>query len=604
MKQIHTFHVVERGARHVQEDLQLQDSAFSENAEITDNSSKYIGKYCIAVISDGHGSPQYFRSDRGSKFACQAAKEVFNVVMRNAKDITSHKNQANLKKLIYQYWQNFVERDLKQEPFTQEEFEKIQQKMQNADSRDIKKIQSYLNKYQQGDFLQKAYGCTLIAVLLCEKYTIAVQIGDGMCVAFYPDGSCNNPIPIDNKCMANQTSSLCDLNIDDCRIYIFEKEPIAVFVASDGIDDSFGNGEGLYNFYREICIKFAENGETYKDTLQQRLYGISKLKSKDDISIAGIYNLDQLVKLKDVFKKMYERGKKQIQLDELQDNQYGVSDYSLNTARSTMEKFEKAKNENQKDISLTEKIINILNTDIKDILNWLRNNDIPLRSEERVAKINQISDKIKKTEDDIQAREAELNNLRKQLSNLKINYQKISEKHKKIEEDKIKLGQNNDKLEKLKREKKENDTEYEEAKKVFERLSKEKIKGIRESEKLKIDIQNLTDEINQPLQKPTDAKPKEETDQNMLEKEQNRLDEGMPGKIDSPDNELDVSRKTVDEDYQKFSEKTISHVSPETSEQHSITENKSTMYQEIVSAPQSGEELMEVANSLIVEETK
>lgn len=496
MEHIRAFHVVELGARHAKENLPLQDAAFSENSEISDITSKYTGKYAIAIISDGHGSPQYFRSDRGSKFAYTAAVKAFTTMMSKASDITTPKNQANLKKLIYQNWFDLVKENSQQEPFTEEEFGKLKQKQLLADSKDKAKIQTYLKNYHDGKAIQKAYGCTLIAVLVCEKYTIAVQIGDGTCVAFYDDGTCNQPIPSDPKSMANQTSSLCDLNTNDCRIHIFERKPVAIFVASDGIDDSFGQGEGLYNFYRKICINFAQNGVDYKEQLQAGLSEISQRHSKDDISIAGIYNEDELIKLKDIIKKMYTRGEKLIKLNELKDTQVGVSDYSLNTAKINMEKLENAAKQDKTEINNRNRIIDFLNRDITDIINEFISKKIPEKKKEREEKIKQFNQKISEIDDEILKYEEEIQRLQEKRHKFKNFVDDLSQKHNKIEKNKKTIQEKKEEILRLQSQMETDEARLSEAQKTYQTLLKRKKDGEQTYTQLNHEISELSEEIS------------------------------------------------------------------------------------------------------------
>ena len=71
--------------------------------------------------------------------------------------------------------------------------------------------------------------------------------------------------------------------------------PEAVFLGSDGIDDSFGDGERLYNFYIQIYQTLASKGKKgTKKELDASLPIISQKGSKDDMSVACVYNEQNL----------------------------------------------------------------------------------------------------------------------------------------------------------------------------------------------------------------------------------------------------------------------------------------------------------------------
>ena len=64
-----------------------------------------------------------------------------------------------------------------------------------------------------------------------------------------------------------------------------------MFLGSDGLDDSYGDGELLYNFYANLFKQIAKSGnEEACNVLKRSLPKISKNASKDDISVACIYD--------------------------------------------------------------------------------------------------------------------------------------------------------------------------------------------------------------------------------------------------------------------------------------------------------------------------
>ena len=66
---------------------------------------------------------------------------------------------------------------------------------------------------------------------------------------------------------------------------------MAVFLGSDGLDDSFGDGEVLNNFYIQLYKQIIKSGnETANNVLKKSLPEISARGSKDDMSVACIYS--------------------------------------------------------------------------------------------------------------------------------------------------------------------------------------------------------------------------------------------------------------------------------------------------------------------------
>ncbi len=92
----------------------------------------------------------------------------------------------------------------------------------------------------------------------------------------------------------NETTSLCDSNAINEFRYCYQgdgKFPRAVFLGSDGIDDSYGDGEILNNFYIQLFkIIIRKGNESAFKELKKSLPIISQRGSKDDMSVACIYD--------------------------------------------------------------------------------------------------------------------------------------------------------------------------------------------------------------------------------------------------------------------------------------------------------------------------
>lgn len=267
-----------QGESHKTTGKPCQDFSFSIKTE----------GYTIAIVSDGHGGDRYFRSDVGSKIAVEVAHRC---LVKFAEGIPSslfvelpstpvgigdtvHQEIQQLTGAIVVGWRNAVLEHVTANPLTETE-------------------QLIANPKDDHEW-EKTYGCTLIATLLTPQFWLAFQIGDGKCVTIDKEGVPYEPIPWDDKCFLNKTTSICDTDAaSEFRYCIGGKEsfPIAVFMGSDGIDDSFGEEENLYNFYIQLAKGFAKDGydATVAD-LTATLPVLSKRGSQDDMSVAGWYN--------------------------------------------------------------------------------------------------------------------------------------------------------------------------------------------------------------------------------------------------------------------------------------------------------------------------
>ena len=265
-----------QGASHKRSGKVCQDAAYARY--------KKRDRYAVAIVSDGHGGTNYFRSDRGSRFAVEATQKAIKRFILNcdtgALQRESERYLKQLEQNIVYEWRKRVKQDYDTHPFTDEEI--------NLMSEDARK-----KYYADADtaFI-KAYGATLIAVVVYPgKFWMGLHVGDGKCVAFDADGVPSQPIPWDKRCFLNVTTSLCDARpLESFRHCIhFDNFPSAIFVGSDGVDDSFANDTDMYGFYEEIIRTFREKPyeEAYKE-VDAFLPVLSEKGSGDDISVSGV----------------------------------------------------------------------------------------------------------------------------------------------------------------------------------------------------------------------------------------------------------------------------------------------------------------------------
>ena len=294
------FAFSEQGYNHIKSNKVCQDSSgnYSDDSMV------------VVVVADGHGSDNYPRTDRGSSFAVEATitavKEFVKIVEDSAIDISADSDSylEQLAKNILANWYAAVEADLEKYPFSEDELSKVSEK--------------YKKRYMSGQRQEKAYGTTLIAACQTKNYWFGLQIGDGKCVCISQDGSMSEPIPWDEDCQANVTTSICDSDAIDEFRYCFTKEcPIATLMGTDGIDDSYANAEEMYVLYRSILAIFAEHGrETGESEIKEFLPGLSRKGSGDDVSIAGIVSATLSTAFIEVLKAQCEYSNAKAQRDQ------------------------------------------------------------------------------------------------------------------------------------------------------------------------------------------------------------------------------------------------------------------------------------------------
>lgn len=269
---------------------QIGDSHISKGMQCEDFSADYIDeKMAIAVISDGHGDKNCFRSAKGAEFACTIAIEKVKEMFEDTEAFVTLKHSPDrviteLEKSIIHRWNQCVLDDVKSSPFTEEEY-------QGLDENVVITLRS-------GQKHPKVYGCTLIMCVFIEDFWFGIQIGDGKCVVCADNGLYSQPIPWDHKgCVGNHSTSICNSNAFDCfRYYYGSDMPVAAFVASDGIDESFDeNGLNKCHYMLATWLKSLPEDECRK-TIEELLTKISKGGSGDDVSIACIVNRREEIK--------------------------------------------------------------------------------------------------------------------------------------------------------------------------------------------------------------------------------------------------------------------------------------------------------------------
>ena len=278
------FHMSERGESHLHDGRVCQDSSASFSDECG----------TVAVVSDGHGGCDYVRSQIGSAMACEAAvkniRRLFENISPEAFLAEPDMMLIQLEAAIINDWNESVRSHYEANPFTEEELDCVSEKAGAS--------------YRSGHRIERAYGATLIAAAVTRDYWFGIQIGDGKCAAFDEAGICTQPIPWDEKCFLNKTTSICGSDaLRDFRHFYSEKIPTAVFMGSDGIDDSFKNEEDMYDFYKTILYAFSISDYTQAvDELKAYLPRLSKEGSADDVSIAGWMDMDALKSVVDKIK--------------------------------------------------------------------------------------------------------------------------------------------------------------------------------------------------------------------------------------------------------------------------------------------------------------
>jgi len=257
----------------------------------------------VAIVCDGHGGERYFRSDIGSKCAADATLEAVTYFAEQVGDtlfenkpftavgptttLKDAKDLSAVDKAFRQLFSSIIYRWN----------EKIKQHAQTVAITEWEKANvppKYLEEFSKSESFEKQYGCTLMAYVQTPTYWFAFHIGDGKCISFQENPIWKEPIPWDDRCFLNKTTSLCDTSAIEEFRYCYQGDghfPWAILLGSDGLDDSFGETDNLANFYVQILKMLANEGQPATEaSLQETLPQLSKIGSKDDMSVACVYD--------------------------------------------------------------------------------------------------------------------------------------------------------------------------------------------------------------------------------------------------------------------------------------------------------------------------
>lgn len=267
----------------------------------------------VAALSDGHGGDRYFRSQFGSQFAVECAIEAVKSFVGNiSKSIFAGvrystilaQEDEKMEKLdteqakvlrqlvgsiIFHWRQKVKEHVTENSQFSEWELQHVEERYR----------QDMISHSIDDEIPVKTYGCTLMVYVQTRDYWFAFHIGDGKCIAFFDEEQVwAEPIPWDKNCFLNKTTSLCNSNAIDQFRFCYEGDgrfPLAVFLGSDGLDDSLGESDNLADFYAEVVkmIKKSSLENTYL-SLKEDLPVLSKIGSKDDMSVACVFDPERL----------------------------------------------------------------------------------------------------------------------------------------------------------------------------------------------------------------------------------------------------------------------------------------------------------------------
>lgn len=314
-----TFDNYQKGFSHEKNGTPCEDYA----ASYADPDSRFF----ISVICDGHSDNNCFRSTKGARFGCEAAIEIlsrfFTLYYEEGMEPAQIKaaEEARLKKSIRQCWDQKVASDLKENPLTEEEMQRLSERVKAL--------------YKAGQGLFNIYGTTFAAVAASQDLFLVLHIGDGVVMCVNADGTYYEPLPNDENSNTGSPASLCDPDLFTreaaFRSAVLEQIPQAAVVSSDGIGDCMDQLQFM-EFICSLLQKFkameqgnGELNEAQKQYLAEcvSFYTKKGVGAEDDCSLAGFYAPDQEVPLV----KLPAKLARQLWVDTIQEMKSVAQDY-------------------------------------------------------------------------------------------------------------------------------------------------------------------------------------------------------------------------------------------------------------------------------------
>lgn len=326
MEGIVTFHETAIGHLHVMRNIPCED--YSESF------SEENGKYYIAIVADGHGTTECYRSSVGSHLVCEVTLEClkefaeantredtieerfYNDILTNMRYQTMVIRQ--LTDIIIARWSDRVFEYHNSNPLTEEEKELLESKYD----------ENRINEISQN--ILHIYGTTMMAALQLPKCAVLLHQGDGRLNIVFDDGSIEQPVPWDARCEDTTTTSMCDedvaTSIRSKILNLNERKVVGYLLGSDGVEDGYRDTYddlggthcllgGVKAFYKDLLCKMATLTEDeFKEYLREFLPAFSadgkfsRSGSGDDVSVAGIVDIESIKILTEKFAmdtKMY-----------------------------------------------------------------------------------------------------------------------------------------------------------------------------------------------------------------------------------------------------------------------------------------------------------
>lgn len=228
----------------------------------------------VLAVADGHGSARYPRSHIGAKIAVEIATKLIDDFLKSQDNLSLIKDATEdwLPRTLVRNWTEAVADHLKAEPLSQDEYVSVGL----ADG-------------------PVAYGATLLAAAVTERFALYLQLGDGDILTVSDSGVVTRPVSKDERLLGNETTSLCAAEAwRDFRVsfqLLRQSHPALILLSTDGYPNSFRDESGFLQVGSDLLAMIQEHGlAKVNDSLAGWLTDSTRAGSGDDVTLGIIYH--------------------------------------------------------------------------------------------------------------------------------------------------------------------------------------------------------------------------------------------------------------------------------------------------------------------------
>jgi hypothetical protein len=243
----------------------------------------------ILSVADGIGSPDFFRSDRGSRFAVETAVESANQLIDHVRamdELSENVIRDQFCRTFTRHWMERVIKDYHEDPPENTVIESNERK-----ANFYYQSTGFENDTQKSEAIAAyPYSTTSITLIATPQFLIVVQIGNGDVLMIEPAGVISRPFPV-----VLQDIGVLSVSVPESwKLFeIWHKDnsdgslPVAVFLTTDGYRDSYDFEQDFEKYCISVFHDFFTqyDVETIQEGVSSVLYRVSLEGSGDDVTI-------------------------------------------------------------------------------------------------------------------------------------------------------------------------------------------------------------------------------------------------------------------------------------------------------------------------------